>query len=198
VRRGTRTSGSKRAIVSLACGVICALLAACGGDDLVAGKGYELTAPEGWEEVDVQEARNVAGTDAVLEGGAVDGFRVNVRVVRETNLGPDLSLGRYLGLSLWSLRDPRAIQEKLPSELKSKDLGPRPQVVGPPKRIELGDRDAYTIVADNRTGGRDFRQRFALSVRGGVGYLLVFTSPVDEFRDQSRAFEEILDSWRWT
>jgi hypothetical protein len=173
------------AVVLLSMGV-----GACGGGgdatEVAHGSGYEVTLPGGW---DVEKEKPDAlgfKVDSLWVGDTVEGFRVNVNVVRETSLARNLSLRDYVGVNQRGLKDPEAA----PKGFKS-------SAIEQPRRTTLGGQEAFRFGWVNTAGVTRLRVDQVFALRRGVGYILTYSAPADRYRDQLDDFEEILDSWRW-
>jgi len=175
------------------------LLGGCGEEKgaTVSGDGYEYELPEGWKDRSDSgevEAIDFLGLtpDTVATGEEVDGFMPNANVLVEPGAG-ELTPRRYSELSTGILRNP----ELLPTQAQEQLRGFDPRDFSPAERTDLGGREAYTTDFTGTRDGAALRFRSIVTVRGGKGYTVTFTSPLDSFEDRVDEFEGLTESWRW-
>ena len=162
-----------------------ALLPGCGGDDGggsesggVSGNGYTLDPPAGWTDGTEQAKTGAINFDLVLLGERRDDFTANVNILREEPQG-DVGLDE--------------LKEAYRPQLEN--LGATDIQSG--QDIQVDGEQA--LVHDYRIGqeGQKLRGRQAAVPHDGAVYTITLTSTEDGFDEDTRAFQAMLDSWRW-
>jgi hypothetical protein len=184
----------------LAVGTLAA--AGCGGEDEdpVEGTGYTYSVPDGWEDASdseaADEAPKVIGVrfDSLVNGGAENGFAVNVNVLRERVPG-GVTASEYAELNIATLRNPSAAG--YPPELAERIEELDVRGLSRPRELELDGAGAMTWDYSTTQGGRDLRQRQMGVVRDGAGYTITLTALPAHFEDGTEALDEVVESWSW-
>jgi hypothetical protein len=176
--------------------------AGCGGedDDPVEGTGYTYSVPDGWEDASdseaADEAPKVIGVrfDSLVNGGAENGFAVNVNVLRERVPG-GVTASEYAELNIATLRNPSAAG--YPPELAERIEELDVRGLSEPRELELDGAGAMTWDYGTTQGGRDMRQRQMVVVRDGAGFTITLTALPSQFEDGAEALGEVVESWSW-
>jgi hypothetical protein len=161
------------------------LVAGCGDDGGgesgggLKGTGYTLDAPDGWRDGTEEAKTGAINFDLVVLGERRDDFTANVNILREEP-GTEVELGQ--------------LKEAYRPQLEN--LGATDIQAGEDIRVD-GEQ---ALVHDYRIGqqGRKLRGRQVALPRDGGVYTITLTSTEDGFEADTRDFQLMLDSWRWT
>ncbi len=163
------------------------LVPACGGggggeaDDRQAeGSAYTVSLPEGWRDSTDDEAADEVPIkfDRLFTGDRVEGFTVNVNVIREPK--PDADIEEIVA----------AGQKQLEAGFGATDLSP-------PDKRELDEDPAFAYTYALDQGERTLRGEQVVAVHEDRLFTVTLTAPAEAFEEQEPEFREILDSWDW-
>jgi len=165
------------------------LTPACGGGDEGGGGGdareaegslYTVSLPEGWRDSTDDDAADEVPIkfDRLFTSDRVEGFTVNVNVIREPK--PDADIEEIVA----------AGQKQLEGGFGATDLSP-------PDKRELGGDAAFSYTYTLEQGERTLRGEQVAAVHEDRLFTVTLTAPEQAFEDQEPEFQEILDSWEW-
>src|SRR5215204_4549120 len=163
-----------RAGVVLAACLTLALLAGCGDDEpkAIAGGGYTFEAPAGWEEGDGDELGEAFGVtpDVLIFGEDTEnGWRENFNVLIQTDLPAGLAIREWVDQNAATIENPPLDSQLAP------DAEP-PSLTSSPRRIELGDEDAYEFGYTTTASGNEVNFGVVLALHDGDGYIGTVTT----------------------
>lgn len=159
-------------------------ISACGGgddasdSDTVAGRGYELTLPDGWSRSD-----DAGGADIQIAKGEGEDQKASLTVGRT----PDPPKGASLAVLTSALRSRllTGLPELSPSDVSS----PRP--------AKLAGTDALALEINASVQGRKAHILGLVTLHDGVEYTVTFAGPPGNADGQATEYRSILKSWEW-
>jgi hypothetical protein len=136
---------------------------------------FSVVLPDGWSD-GTDRLTGVALTGYF--GRVIDGFTMNVNVVREP-VG-NLSLRMFLRATRTDVRKALHVASVTPTT---------------PRLMDGENALEYTVI--DTQAGRALEQRQTLVIRNGAGYVITYTALLSNFAFYRSDADAILDSWQW-
>ena len=199
------TRGPARLLITIL-GLLAAtalVAAGCGGDDegseistqeitgdAVEGNGYAYGLPDGWS-IEQESSGTETGVDTVIISDDAGGdFRVNINVVRESDVPDDTEISTYVDAGIAQVQDAPA-SFGLPADATV-------EVVSEPADTELGGEPALDYEVLTKGEGIAASQRQIASIHEGTAYTITLSAGEGDLESNNAVLDEIVSSWSWS
>lgn len=158
--------------------------------DAVEGNGYAYGLPDGWS-IEQESSGTETGVDTVIISDDAGGdFRVNINVVRESDVPDDTEISAYVESGIQQVQDAPA-SFGLPADATV-------EIVSDPADTELGGEPALDYEVLTKGEGIAASQRQVASIHEGTAFTITLSAAEGELEPNNAVLDDIVSSWSWS
>jgi hypothetical protein len=158
--------------------------------DAVEGEGYAYALPDDWS-IEQESSGTETGVDTVIISDDAGGdFRVNINVVRESDVPDDTEISTYVDAGIAQVQDDPA-GFGLPADATV-------DVVSEPADTELGGEPALDYEVLTKGEGIAASQRQIASIHEGTAYTITLSAGEGDLEANNAVLDDIVSSWSWS